>query len=40
MFPGVDSNAIDLLQQMLTINPSKRISAKAALGHPYFTGFN
>lgn len=40
LFPGVDSNAIDLLQQMLTINPSKRISAKAALGHPYFTGFN
>ncbi|OMJ68888.1 hypothetical protein SteCoe_33525 [Stentor coeruleus] len=40
LFLGVDSNAIDLLQQMLCINPSKRISAKAALNHPFFTGIN
>jgi serine/threonine protein kinase len=39
-FHGLERNAIDLMQQMLTINPNKRISAKAALNHPYFTGAN
>jgi serine/threonine protein kinase len=30
------SEAIDLLEKMLTINPQKRISAKKALEEPYF----
>jgi len=29
--------AIDLLSKMLVYDPSKRISARAALAHPYFT---
>merc|ERR1719285_1032481 len=32
----VDSKALDLLEQMLVYNPSKRLSAKRALLHPYF----
>lgn len=36
-FQGLEPNAIDLLRQMLTINPNNRISARAALNHPYFT---
>ena len=36
VFHGLSSNALDLLQQMLCLNPNKRISAKAALNHPYF----
>lgn len=39
-FPGVDNNTLDLLRQLLTINPNKRISARAALSHPYFTSNN
>ena len=31
-----DETAIDLLTQMIHIEPSRRISAKAALNHPYF----
>jgi serine/threonine protein kinase len=31
-----DPAAIDLLRQMLCYDPARRISAKAALGHPYF----
>ncbi|EFA82107.1 p34-cdc2 protein [Heterostelium album PN500] len=36
-FPNVEPNAIDLLNRMLQYEPSKRISAKAALLHPYFS---
>lgn len=32
--------AIDLLQQTLIYNPSKRITAKAMLEHPYFDSFD
>ncbi|KAJ7230665.1 Pkinase-domain-containing protein [Mycena pura] len=35
----LDRDAIDLLQDMLTYNPAKRISAKRALIHPYFSDF-
>lgn len=31
-----DDTAIDLLTQMIHIEPSRRISAKSALKHPYF----
>jgi serine/threonine protein kinase len=34
--PGMDEDGLDLLQKMLTYEPGKRISAKAALRHPYF----
>ncbi|CAD1808399.1 Cyclin-dependent kinase 1 [Candida parapsilosis] len=34
--PSLDANGIDLLEQMLVYDPSKRISAKRALVHPYF----
>lgn len=31
------SDAFDLLSRLLTINPNKRITAKEALKHPFFT---
>ena len=34
-----DENAIDLLTQMVQLEPSRRISAKAALQHPYFNDY-
>ncbi|KAI5962554.1 CDC28 [Candida pseudojiufengensis] len=34
--PSLDNNGIDLLEEMLVYDPSKRISAKRALIHPYF----
>jgi serine/threonine protein kinase len=37
---NLDEQAIDLLSQMVVLEPSKRISAKAALNHPYFDDFN
>lgn len=36
-FEGVDTDAIDLMKQMLVLNPNSRISASAALSHPYFS---
>jgi len=37
MLVGVDNSAIELLEAMLVYEPSQRISAKAALNHPYFS---
>lgn len=34
-----DETAIDLLTQLVQLEPGKRISAKAALKHPYFEGY-
>ena len=36
IFKDVPMSALDLLQQMLTINPNKRITADDALSHSYF----
>jgi serine/threonine protein kinase len=35
--PGLDENGYDLLSQFLQYEPCKRISAKRALQHPYFS---
>jgi serine/threonine protein kinase len=34
--PGIDPAGLDLLKQMVCYEPSKRISARDALRHPYF----
>jgi len=34
--PGLDEQGVDLLAQMLTYDPKRRISGKDALHHPYF----
>lgn len=36
-FPDAPPQAIDLLSKMLALDPTKRILAKEALSHPYFT---
>lgn len=36
--PNLDENGLDLLCKMLQYEPSKRISAKGAMEHPYFDG--
>jgi len=35
-FPKADRNALDLLEKILEIDPAKRLSAREALGHPFF----
>lgn len=37
-FPGLSDSGIDLLNRLLTFDPEKRITARAALRHAYFTG--
>ncbi|GFZ01478.1 mitogen-activated protein kinase 1 [Actinidia rufa] len=38
MYPHADPLAVDLLQQMLIFDPSKRIMVVEALHHPYMSG--
>ncbi|KAK9447945.1 kinase-like domain-containing protein [Limtongia smithiae] len=40
LFPGVNPLAIDLLEKMLTFNPSKRITVEDALQHPYLESYH
>jgi cyclin-dependent kinase 2 len=40
LVPNLDFNGINLLSQMICFDPAKRISARAALSHPYFNDFN
>ena len=45
LLPNFDEEALDLISQMVCLDPSKRISARDALMHPYFrdmeqVGFN
>jgi mitogen-activated protein kinase 1/3 len=35
IYPNADKNALDLLDRLLTFNPSKRIDVSDALAHPY-----
>ncbi|CAJ2661671.1 unnamed protein product [Trifolium pratense] len=35
-FPSLDPSGLDLLTSMLCLDPNKRITAEAALKHPYF----
>ncbi|QCD86022.1 cyclin-dependent kinase 5 [Vigna unguiculata] len=37
LFPELERSGQDLLSRMLCLNPNERISASAALNHPYFT---
>lgn len=38
--PTLEKDGLDLLEQMLVYNPIKRISARKALKHPYFNGYD
>jgi cyclin-dependent kinase 2 len=38
MATNFDETALDLLTQLVQLEPGRRISAKAALRHPYFNG--
>lgn len=36
--PGMNEEGIDLLEQILTLDPRRRLTATEALAHPYFAG--
>lgn len=36
LVPGLDTQGLDLLCRLLEYDPNRRITAKAALEHPYF----
>jgi len=38
--PKLSEHGVDLLKRLLAYEPSRRISAKAALEHPYFAGLD
>jgi cyclin-dependent kinase 7 len=37
LFPTASSDCVDLLKQLLQLNPNKRLTAEQALCHNYFT---
>ncbi len=37
LVPGLDAAGLDLLEKFLQCDPNKRIPAKDALTHPYFS---
>jgi cyclin-dependent kinase len=39
LLPTLDAQGIDLLERLMAYEPSERISADAALSHPYFSPF-
>ncbi|ORZ38406.1 mitogen-activated protein kinase [Catenaria anguillulae PL171] len=39
-FPRANPNAVDLLEKMLTFNPTKRITVDEALSHPYLEPYH
>lgn len=39
-FKNFDDVGLDLLMQLIALDPAKRISAKQALKHPYFEGLD
>jgi cyclin-dependent kinase 1 len=40
LVPQMDKDGLDLLEKMLIYDPHRRLSAKAALLHPYFASFD
>merc|ERR1719359_2772198 len=40
MFPSASAEALDLLRLCLNFNPTRRVSAKDALRHPYVVQFH
>jgi len=40
MYPMADSDVIDMLRQLLTFSPAKRMNATHALSHPYVAQFH
>ena len=39
-YPSASPEAVDLLNQCLSLNPAERITAEAALSHPYFAEYH
>ena len=37
LYPLLDDSGVDLIDKLLSLNPTTRLSAKEALKHPYFT---
>ena len=40
LFPACSVECVDLLGQLLSLDPAKRLSAKQALAHPFFNENN